>query len=80
MGGLNFIPVLIGLFALPELIDAAVKGLSKDKSDVHRLEGGGMTMKEFTGSLKSISAGQHHRRDPGCHPRHRRGAGGLYVL
>lgn len=57
MGGLNFIPVLIGLFALPELIDAAVRGVSKGKAGLHRLEGGGVTLKEFLHSLKSILRG-----------------------
>ncbi len=57
MGGLNFIPVLIGLFALPELIDAAVRGVTGGKSDLHRLEGGGLTWGEFRNSLKSILRG-----------------------
>lgn len=57
MGGLNFIPVLIGLFALPELIDAAVRGVNKGKSGLHRLEGGGVNLKEFLHSLKSILRG-----------------------
>ncbi|MCF8041296.1 MAG: tripartite tricarboxylate transporter permease [Desulfarculaceae bacterium] len=57
MGGLNFIPVLIGLFALPELIDAAVRGVTGGKSDLHRLDGGGLTRGEFMHSLKSILRG-----------------------
>lgn len=57
MGGLNFIPVLIGLFALPELIDAAVTGISKGKSDLHRLGSGGATWQEFKRCIKSILRG-----------------------
>ncbi|MGK0272078.1 MAG: putative tricarboxylic transport membrane protein [Cocleimonas sp.] len=56
MGGLNFIPVLIGLFALPEIIHYFTKNAS---GRVHKavMSGAGAGMKEFKQCFKSIFRG-----------------------
>ena len=56
MGGLNFIPVLIGLFALPEIIHYFSKNASRR---VHTavMSGAGAGMKEFKQCFKSIIRG-----------------------
>lgn len=56
MGGLNFIPVLIGLFALPEIIDHYTRKLEKHKRFVN-LGQEGVTMKEWKRCFKSIVRG-----------------------
>jgi len=56
MGGLNFIPVLIGLFALPEIIHYFSKNSS---GRVHKvvMSGVGAGIKEFKQCFKSIFRG-----------------------
>jgi len=56
MGGLNFIPVLIGLFALPEIIHYFSKNASRR---VHTavMSGAGAGIKEFKQCFKSIIRG-----------------------
>lgn len=56
MGGLNFIPVLIGLFALPEMIDAATKNLSNEKK-TSQLDSSNLSFKEYKQSFKTIIKG-----------------------
>ncbi|MDD4731956.1 MAG: tripartite tricarboxylate transporter permease [Desulfovibrio sp.] len=54
MAGINFIPVLIGLFALPEMI----RGLTGDQAaQVAPVDAGRLTWTEFRGSLKTILRG-----------------------
>lgn len=56
MAGLNFIPVLIGLFALPEIINHYTK--RRGSSDhIQSLGGGHATFAEFRRCLKSIIRG-----------------------
>jgi len=55
-GGLNFIAVLIGLFALPEII-AYMRNPRERDGSVRGLGHSGLTMAEFRGSLKSIFRG-----------------------
>ena len=55
MAGLNFIPVLIGLFALPEMIRAATG--FKDEEETSNLGSSNLTWKEFCHSFKSIIRG-----------------------
>lgn len=56
MGGLKFIPVLIGLFALPEIIDHYTKKPGSDHK-VQSLGDSGVTWAEWKGSFKSIVRG-----------------------
>ena len=56
MAGLNFIPVLIGLFALPEMIRAGSAGIS-DRGKASSLGKDKLSWKEFKRSLKSIFRG-----------------------
>lgn len=56
MVGLNFIPVLIGLFALPEMIDAATKKLSSEKT-VPQFGSTNLSFKEYKQSFKTIIRG-----------------------
>lgn len=55
-GGLNFIAVLIGLFALPEIISYVRNPRERDAS-VRGLGHASLTLAEFRGSLKSIFRG-----------------------
>lgn len=56
MGGLGFIPLLIGLFAIPEILDQMQRRITPlaRASDVHR---GRLTWCEFRGSLLTICRG-----------------------
>ena len=56
MGGLNFIPVLIGLFALPEIINRAARRAKPIGTQRQGL-GEGATLAEFKGTLKSVIRG-----------------------
>ncbi len=56
MAGLNFIPVLIGLFALPEIINYYLKKLS-NQGKAGALQGTGATKKDFMRCLPSILRG-----------------------
>ena len=55
MSGLNFIPVLIGLFALPEII--AYFGRQEMVREHNPLAGTGATLKDFFSNLKTIIRG-----------------------
>ncbi|HAD88390.1 MAG TPA: C4-dicarboxylate ABC transporter permease [Rhodospirillaceae bacterium] len=56
MGGLSFIPVLIGLFALPEIINHYTH---KDRGigDINKIGSARLSLAELKGSLKSILRG-----------------------
>ncbi|MCG8548077.1 MAG: tripartite tricarboxylate transporter permease [Alphaproteobacteria bacterium] len=56
MAGLNFIPVLIGLFALPEIINYYARRF-EERGQVQALSGGHATFAEFRRSFKSIFRG-----------------------
>lgn len=56
MAGLNFIPVLIGLFALPEIINYYAKRF-EERGDIQALAGGHATFAEFRRCFKSIFRG-----------------------
>lgn len=56
MAGLNFIPVLIGLFALPEIINYYLKRLSPQPK-AGQLQGEGATFADFKKCFKSIIRG-----------------------
>ncbi len=56
MAGLNFIPVLIGLFALPEIINYYAKKF-EERGDVQALSGTHATFSEFRKCFKSIFRG-----------------------
>lgn len=56
MGGLSFIPVLIGLFALPEIIHYFTSKAS-DQLKAAVMSGAGAGMKEFKACFKSILRG-----------------------
>lgn len=56
MAGLNFIPVLIGLFALPEIINYYAKKF-EERGDVQALSGTHATFSEFRRCFKSIFRG-----------------------
>ena len=56
MSGLNFIPVLIGLFALPEIYNHYAKKL-EGKVEVNKVSKVGATFAEFKASFKSILRG-----------------------
>ncbi|WP_025772025.1 tripartite tricarboxylate transporter permease [Thioalkalivibrio sp. HK1] len=56
MGGLNFIPVLIGLFALPEIFRYFAGGLD-ESIRAAAMRGGGATFAEFRRCFKSILRG-----------------------
>ncbi len=56
MGGLNFIPVLIGLFALPEILRWFAGG-SVDATRAAAMRGGGAGFAEFRRCFKSILRG-----------------------
>lgn len=56
MAGLNFIPVLIGLFALPEIIDRATKRARPGGSRSQNL-GIGATLADYLRVLKSVIRG-----------------------
>ncbi|MFT5172145.1 MAG: putative tricarboxylic transport membrane protein [Gammaproteobacteria bacterium] len=56
MAGLNFIPVLIGLFALPEIMNFYAKPL-EDRGILQPLEGDGATFADFRRCFKSILRG-----------------------
>lgn len=56
MSGLNFIPVLIGLFALPEIIDRSTKRPRIGGEQRSQL-GNGATFAEFRKTLKSVIRG-----------------------
>ena len=56
MAGLNFIPVLIGLFALPEIINHFAQ-TSTGQASVGNLQGQGGTFADFRHCLKSILRG-----------------------
>lgn len=56
MGGLNFIPVLIGLFALPEIFRYFAGGLD-EATRAAAMRGGGATFAEFRRCFKSILRG-----------------------
>ncbi len=55
MAGLNFIPVLIGLFALPEII--AFYGRRESKREHNPLAGKGASLADFFANLKTIIRG-----------------------
>ena len=56
LGGLSFIPVLIGLFALPEIIDYYAKR-ARDGNAVTNMVGQGATFADFKRCFKSIFRG-----------------------
>lgn len=56
MAGLNFIPVLIGLFALPEIIDRAARRARPGGPRAQNL-GQGVTMSDYLRVLKSVIRG-----------------------
>lgn len=56
MAGLNFIAVLIGLFALPEIF-SHIRNPKEREGNVRRLGDSHLTREEFRGSLKSILRG-----------------------
>lgn len=56
MAGLNFIPVLIGLFALPEMIDVLARKLT-DSEKTRALDRSSVSMAEFRRCFKSIIRG-----------------------
>ena len=56
MAGLNFIPVLIGLFALPEIINHYAKKF-EERGQIQALAGGHATFAEFRRCFKSIFRG-----------------------
>lgn len=56
MGGLNFIPVLIGLFALPEIIKASAKS-SEQHEEVSSLGRANLSFNEFKRCFKTIIRG-----------------------
>lgn len=56
MAGLNFIPVLIGLFALPEIINYYAKKF-EERGDVQALSGTHATFSEFRRCFKTIFRG-----------------------
>ncbi len=56
MGGLNFIPVLIGLFALPEIIKASAKSSGQHK-EVSSLGRTNLSFNEFKRCFKTIIRG-----------------------
>lgn len=56
MGGLNFIPVLIGLFALPEIINHATRN-ARFTPEARQNLGAGATFGEYLGVLKSVIRG-----------------------
>lgn len=56
MAGLNFIPVLIGLFALPEIINYYARKF-EERGDVQALSGTHATFSEFRRCFKSIFRG-----------------------
>ena len=56
MGGLNFIPVLIGLFALPEIIKASAKS-SGQHEEVSSLGRDNLSFNEFKQCFKTIIRG-----------------------
>jgi len=56
MSGFNFIPVLIGLFALPEIINFYAKKPEKNKS-ISSLQGSPATFSDFRQCFKSIFRG-----------------------
>ncbi len=58
MAGLNFIPVLIGLFALPEIIKSGSQIVKSKVSEVMQLDGeDSLTWEEFRSCLKTILRG-----------------------
>lgn len=56
MAGFNFIPVLIGLFALPEIIHMAVTGINA-KNEITSKDSSSLSLSEYLQSLKSIIRG-----------------------
>jgi len=56
MGGLSFIPVLIGLFALPEIIQFFVNGVA-GRVQSATMQGGGASFADFKRCFKSILRG-----------------------
>lgn len=56
MGGLSFIPVLIGLFALPQILSHFWQG-GDDQEEATEASGIGVTWAELKGSMKSIIRG-----------------------
>lgn len=56
MAGLNFIPVLIGLFALPEILNHFTKPIFQDLES-NKLQGIGATFADFKRCFKSIFRG-----------------------
>lgn len=56
MAGLNFIPVLIGLFALPEIINFYATRL-EEKGQMQALAGASASFRDFLGCFKSIFRG-----------------------
>ncbi|MCY4148402.1 MAG: tripartite tricarboxylate transporter permease [Gammaproteobacteria bacterium] len=56
MGGLSFIPVLIGLFALPEIIQFFVNGVA-GRVQSATMRGGGASFADFKRCFKSILRG-----------------------
>ncbi|WP_415518123.1 MAG: tripartite tricarboxylate transporter permease [Desulfovibrio aminophilus] len=54
MAGINFIPVLIGLFALPEMLQGVGGG---DAGQIAKVDAGRLTWPEFRASLKTILRG-----------------------
>ena len=80
MGGLNFIAVLIGLFAIPEILsmvwnpashDGATRGLGKDR----------ITFQEYKKLVQVDYSRQFHRCVPRLHSRHRGSTCGIsFVL
>lgn len=56
MGGLSFIPVLIGLFALPEIINYFAQKV-RDHHETAKMSGEGASLKEFRRCFKSVLRG-----------------------
>jgi len=56
MGGLSFIPVLIGLFAIPEIINSIVRG-SQSVAEVRRVDRTRLSWAELRGILPAIARG-----------------------
>ena len=78
MSGLTFIPVLIGLFAIPEIINFYTKG--ETKLEHGKLAGIGATWADFKSLPQVDHPWQFHRCGAWRHPGHRRRAVGFPVL
>ena len=67
--GVSLIPAMIGIFAVPQVLEDLVRGRHGVQAEAHRLAA---ELERDPSALRNLQSGIHHRDDYRHHPRHRR--------